>query len=78
MPSRPRFRRNLRSGDMGGIRRTGSAAVEYALMLGLISVVVVSTVQSLGLQMRGGLDKILNESKPAPQPPPPGPPPPPP
>ena len=41
--------------------RRGSAAIEYAVMVGLVAVVVVATVQDLGTQVESILKKAASE-----------------
>ena len=41
--------------------RRGSAAIEYAVMVGLVAVVVVATVQDLGTQVESILKKATSE-----------------
>lgn len=44
-------------------RRRGAASVEYAMMMGLITVVLVSTVQEVGSRMRSSFDRVLSGDK---------------
>ena len=44
-------------------RRRGTTSVEYAMMMGLITVVLVSTVQEVGSRMRSSFDRVLSGDK---------------
>jgi Flp pilus assembly pilin Flp len=49
-------------------RRRGTASVEFAIMLGLITVVLISTVQELGSRMRSSFDRVLSGNDSSPEP----------
>lgn len=65
--SRPHFHSAYRVLGPKG-RRRGTASVEFALMLGLITVVLVSTVQELGSRMRSSFDRVLSGNDSSPEP----------
>jgi pilus assembly protein Flp/PilA len=42
---------------------SGATAVEYAIMVALIAVVIIGTVQALGLTLKGVFGKVDSELK---------------